>query len=478
MEKGYAWLMDGDGNLLYHPTQTAMIGNNLNNAQKECFQCHRSFELEKQVLEDPNVEYGRYVAPNKEDKVLAFSKVAIGNASWIIGVSSPYTEVIGITERSMKLYSGLVVAIFATVFLGASVIVLNNRQRVKTEMKSKEAVLLEKQKLDTIVSAIGSGLMLVDNEHKIQWINETLRGWAGNVEGRNCDVICPLCPPKVMSEEISHDIFQGLFGKKGRTYQITSAPVKDMDGNITGALRLIQDVTDMKKLEAGILHSEKLAALGRLAAGVAHEIGNPLTSISSFVQILKERADDDFTKENLETIHRHIIRISEIVGQLSRLAKLPQMELKECEINQIIGSSLEIVKYDKKMRRVQIIKEFADNLPPVYVDENYLSQVFINLMLNAADALQDMEGAITIRSLLDNNSVIVHFSDTGIGIPSENLSMVFDPFFTTKEKGTGLGLSISYEILAKFGGELRVESHENMGSTFSVVLPLRSLSNG
>lgn len=476
-ERGYAWMIDSTGTLIYHPTQREMIGNNLYSADKECFKCHRSFELEKKVLEG-SIDFGRYITPAGEDKILAFSRVHIGSNSWIVCVSSPYSEVISITGRSMKLYSGLVVAIFVTVFLGASVIVLNNRQRVKTEMESKEAVLLEKQKLDTIVSAIGSGLMLLDNENRIQWTNKTLREWAGDLEGKNCRVIYSSCSQKIEAEDISHDIYKGLFGRKGKVFQITSAPVRDMNGEVIGMLKLIQDVTEIKKLEESILRTQKLAALGRVAAGISHEIGNPLTSISSFVQILKERAEDDFTKENLETIHRHIIRISEIVGQLSRLSKLPQMELKECGINQIIESSLEIVQYDKKLKGVKIIKEFAETLPPVYVDENYMSQVFINLMLNAADALQDMEGTITIRTLLDNNSVVVQFSDTGVGIPAENLSMVFDPFFTTKEKGTGLGLSISYEILVKFGGDLKVESQENMGSTFSVVLPVRSLSNG
>jgi C4-dicarboxylate-specific signal transduction histidine kinase len=476
-QRGYAWMIDSTGTLIYHPTQPEMIGNNLYSADKECFKCHRSFELEKKVLEG-SINYGRYITPAGEDKILAFSRVPVGSNSWIVCISSPYSEVISITSRSMKLYSGLVVAIFVTVFLGASVIVLNNRQRVKTEMESKEAVLLEKQKLDTIVSAIGSGLMLLDNENRIQWTNKTLREWAGELEGKNCRVIYSSCSQKIDDKDISHETYKGLFGRTGRVFQITSAPVRGMDGDVIGMLKLIQDVTEIRKLEENILRAQKLAALGRVAAGISHEIGNPLTSISSFVQILKERAGDDFTKENLETIHRHIIRISEIVGQLSRLSKLPQMELKECGINQIIESSLQIVQYDKKLKNVKIIKEFAETLPPVYVDENYMSQVFINLMLNAADALQDMEGAITIRSQLENNSVVVQFSDTGIGIPAENLSMVFDPFFTTKEKGTGLGLSISYEILVKFGGDLKVESQENMGSTFSVVLPVRDLGNG
>jgi len=474
MQKGYAWLMDGTGNLLYHPTEFSMIGKNLYNAQEECFRCHRSFDLEKKVLEDPFVETGRYIAPNKEDKVLAFSIVNIGeNSPWIICVSSPYTEVISLTERSMRLYSGLVVAIFATVFLGASIIVLNNRQRMKTEKESKEAVLLEKQKLDTIVSAIGAGLMLVDNEHRILWVNETLHKWAGNVEGQNCGVICPLCPPKVMSGEISHDIFHELFGKRGSVFQVTSAPIRDKDGGVAGVLKLIQDVTEIKKLEAGILHSEKLAALGRLAAGVAHEIGNPLTSISSFVQILMERAEDNFTKDSLGTVYHHIQRISEIVGQMSKLSKLPDMNIREHDINRIIDASLDIIKYDDKLKDVKIEKELSDGLPAIHVDENYLLQVFINLLLNAADAIEDGKGTIAVKSMRDNNSVAVRFSDTGIGMTEECIRNIFDPFFTTKETGTGLGLPISYEIVKKLGGSLEVKSRAGEGSIFSVILPVK-----
>ncbi len=477
MEKGYAWLMDGEGNLLYHPTQHAMIGNNLYSAREECFRCHRTFELEKRVLQGPDVEFGRYIAPDKEDKVLAFSKVAIGKSSWIISVSSPYTEVISITERSMKLYSWLTVAIFTTVFLGASVVILIDRKRMKTEKEAREDVLLEKQKLDTIVSAIGSGLMLLDKGHKILWINKTLREWAGNVEGYDCQIVFPSGTKKDISGDICHDTFMGLFGKKGLTFQVTSAPVKDKDDNIIGVLKLIQDVTEIKKLEAGIMHSEKLAALGRLAAGIAHEIGNPLTSISSFAQILKERATDDFTKESLDTIYHHIMRISSIVSRMSHLSKLPEMDLKQCDINHLIESTLDIVKYDNKLKNIKIIKELTAEIPSVYVDENYLVQVFINLMLNAADAIDGGTGTITIKSMRDNNSVIVQYMDSGMGLPAESLNKIFDPFFTTKEKGTGLGLSISYEIIKEFGGELKAESNEGKGSIFSVVLPAKGIKN-
>ena len=474
-KRGYAWMIDSSGTLIYHPTQPGMIGNNLYSADKKCFRCHQSFELEKKVVEG-TVEFDRYIAPSGEDKVLAFAKTQVGNTSWIICVSSPYSEVISITGRSMKLYSGMVALIFMTVFIGASVIVLINRQRVKTEMESKEAILLEKQKLDSIVSAIGSGLTLLDNNNKIQWINKTLREWAGDVEGESSDVIYPAGPSDAISEGVTHEKYKGLFGKRDRIFQVTSAPVTGKDGKILGVLKLIQDITDIKKLEENVLRSEKLAALGRLSAGIAHEISNPLTSISSFVQILKEKAVDDFSKESLDTIHHHIMRISEIVGQMSGLAKLPEMEVKRHNVNDIIESSIDIVKYDKKFLDIKIIKEYEESLPSLYVDENYLSQVFINLMLNAADAIQEEDGVIKVRSFMENDSVIIQFIDSGAGIDEEYQRMIFDPFFTTKEKGTGLGLSISYEIVQKLGGELKVESREDVGSIFSVVLPVNGVA--
>jgi signal transduction histidine kinase len=470
-QRGYAWMIDNSGTLIYHPTKPDMIGNNLYSARGECFKCHHSFDLEKKVLEGA-INHGRYIAPTGEDKILAFSRVNIGNVKWTVCVSSPYTEVISITERSMRLYSLLVVAIFTTVFLGASIIVLINRRRVKAERESKEAILLEKKKLDTIVSAIGSGLMLVDNDNKIRWINKTLKEWTGNVEGQDSSIICSVSSGNLL-EGITHDLYKGHIGNKKGVFQITSAPVRDIDGRVIGALKLIQDVTEIKRLEEGILRSERLAALGRLAAGVAHEISNPLTSISSFVQILKEKAEDEFARESLEAIHHHILRISEIVAQMSRLSKLPEMDIKRCEVNDVIESTLKIIKYDRNIRGIEIKKELADGLPPVYVDEGYLSQVFINLVLNAADAVEDGRGTITIRSMRENNSVMVEFEDTGGGIPEEYLDNIFDPFFTTKEKGTGLGLPISYEIIKRFGGELRVKSHEGKGSVFSVILPVK-----
>ncbi|MFH7325815.1 ATP-binding protein [Desulfurivibrio sp. C05AmB] len=470
MEKGYAWLMDGEGNLLYHPTEPHMIANNLYRAGVECFQCHNSFEIEHKVLDNPELESGRYLAPTKEDKVLAFSRLKMGDNTWIISVSSPYTEVISVTERSMRIYSWLVAAIFFTVLLGASALVLMQKKRTTAAQQASTAIRLEKQKLDTIVSAIGCGLLLQDRGHKIIWINHTLRQWTGDVVGQDCQAIfSDYCPPAAAGQ-VSHQIIKGLFGRKNNIFQITSAPVRDQEGEISGELKLIQDITELKRLEEKLVHSEKLSALGRVAAGVAHEIINPLTSISSLAQIVQQKSQEEATRGRLATILEHIGRISKIVGQMSQFSKLPNLRISRHDLRPIVEAAVEITRFDRKMAGITIHNEVADDLPPVEIDPDYLLQVFINLLLNAADACGE-QGTITLRSRSENNLVLVEVGDTGCGIDENDLARVFDPFFTTKEKGTGLGLPISYEILKKLGGDLRLSSHPNTGSVFTVILP-------
>jgi signal transduction histidine kinase len=247
--------------------------------------------------------------------------------------------------------------------------------------------------------------------------------------------------------------------------------VKGEDGELHGYMRLIQDVTEMKKMEEQMSNSEKLASIGRLAAGIAHEIGNPLTSIFSFVQILREIEHDEFKKESLQTIHFHINRISEILKQLSGFTKMPLGEAKECQVNDVIETSINLIQYDKKAREITMKKDLASQLPAVTADCNQLSQVFVNLILNAIDAMPQ-GGVLTVRSRVSGDDIVIQFEDSGVGIPPEDLIKIFDPFYTTKEKGTGLGLAVSYNIVKKMNGTLTVESEVGQGTTFTVSLPV------
>jgi signal transduction histidine kinase len=234
-----------------------------------------------------------------------------------------------------------------------------------------------------------------------------------------------------------------------------------------------------KQLEQQVMHSEKLAALGRLAAGIAHEIGNPLTSISTFAQLLREMATDEFTQNSLDIINNHIQRITEIVRQMSTFSRATSTNIKCVQINDVLQSTLDLMRLDKRMKHtIDITVDIDPALPKTMIDEGQAAQVFINIILNALDAMPD-GGTLQISTSRgkddqDQDAILVAFADTGSGIPQNDLAKIFDPFYTTKEigKGTGLGLSLSYNIIKRFKGDITVCSEVDRGTVFKIIIPI------
>ena len=492
--RGYAWMMDGKGDLLYHPTQPGMVGRNLYRTDTSCFKCHKSFDLEKKIIKGEGDNYGRYVAPTGEDKVLAFSTASVGDSKWIVVVSAPYSEVTRSIQASMKFHSWLIILIFATTSIISAMLIVVNRKRVKAEVVAKHQKELEKhaedleqkveirtrelteekEKLHTIVSTIGSGIILVDNQRRIQWINQRMKDMVGkDITGMFCDDFFEDC--KIIGSykvnDMQTDVLSNLFGQMDKIFQVTTAPVKGVEDGVHGYIRLVNDVTEMKRMEEQMMHSEKLALLGRLTSGIAHEIGNPLTSVFSIVQVLKKMEHDEFKKESIETIYSYMNRIADILKQLSGFSKTPPVELKICKVNSLIEASLSLLQYDKRVQDITVVRELASDIPAITIDGNQLSQVIVNLILNAADAMPN-GGTLTIRSNVKDNKIFITFEDTGGGIPEEDLIKVFEPFYTTKDKGTGLGLAVSQTIIEKLNGSLLVESEPGRGSIFTITLPL------
>lgn len=625
--RGHAWMMDGNGILLYHPTQPKMVGKDLSKADESCYKCHTSFDVEKKILASGDIGFSSYIAPYGEDKLIAFSKARIGEMSWIVCVSIPYSEVTLSIRRSMRLHSLLVISIFIATVAGAFAIVRINRQRVKAVEKSihlerqrhlekeilqtkdylenilesteskimvldselkvrtvnsaherlcnqkkdevvgrsffdvfpiatdkdryiireslekclkgsnqrisnysymrgskpvflnisinplilhgevsgiiisssdvteevnlkevlrdyaarleelvterTDELLSEKEKLNAIVETLGAGLFLVNDSKKITWVNRTLREWIGqdkaedisfdNIYGGN-NLQSAIVDNRTIQEVIYHD-----FGRRKGYFQVTSTPLVGPDRHVQ-TLVLIQDITDMKRMEEQLMHSEKLSALARISAGVAHEIGNPLTSISSYVQILREMEHDEFTNESLDTIAKHINRIADIVRQMSSFSRTAISDLKPLDVRELVVLTLDLVKYDKRLKNITINLDIPEELPRVVVNETQSIQVFMNIILNAADAMSG-SGALEIKAQRLERYVEISFSDTGPGIPVEHMEKIFDPFFTTKEKGTGLGLAVSYNIIKSYQGDIEVGNKPGGGTIFKVRLP-------
>jgi PAS domain S-box-containing protein len=336
-----------------------------------------------------------------------------------------------------------------------------------------DELVSEKEKLNAIVETLEAGLFIVDKDRKITWINRTLKDWMGVDEVRDMSLDSIYGGTDVQRSIVDNSVVQEIIfqnlGKRKGYFQITSTPLISSDG-ISQALVLVQDITEMKKMEEQMMHSEKLSDLARISAGVAHEIGNPLTSISSYVQILRAMDFDSFTKETLETIAKHVNRIISIVRQMSSFSKTTASNIKKYNIYQIIDATLELVRYDKRMKNVSIHVNAPKDLPAIKVDDTQLIQVFMNIIFNAADAISD-KGTLDITAKRTADDVEVAFSDSGHGVPTEYAEKIFDPFFTTKDKGTGLGLGVSYSIMKSFNGDISFENKAEGGSIFRVRLP-------
>jgi two-component system NtrC family sensor kinase len=222
--------------------------------------------------------------------------------------------------------------------------------------------------------------------------------------------------------------------------------------------------------------SAKLASIGRLAAGIAHEINNPLTGVLTFAHLLQQKDTmDEQSKEDITVIIRETTRVREIVQGLLNFARESKPEKEPLDMNEVLTETMKLLRSQKEFSKITVVEHLAPDLPVIHGDKNQLQQVFLNLSLNAVEAME-RGGTLSIATLSENGNIQIVFQDTGCGIKKENLDDIFEPFFTTKPptKGTGLGLSVSYGIIRRHGGSIKVESQEGEGSTFTISLPVKA----
>jgi two-component system NtrC family sensor kinase len=243
----------------------------------------------------------------------------------------------------------------------------------------------------------------------------------------------------------------------------------------SGSLIVLDDITEKVRLEDQLMQAEKLSSIGLLAAGIAHEVNTPIAGISSYTQmLLKDTPESDRRKPILEKIEKQTFRAAEIVNGLLNFSRLNGSEFKAVDINQLIDDSLALLNHQMQTSHIKVESRFEDSLPPVYGNKGKLQQVFVNLFLNARDAMPS-GGDLTVQTGMNESMIIVDISDTGVGISVENLKRIFDPFFTTKAlgKGTGLGLAVTYGIIQEHGGRIFVDSDSGRGTHFRLKLPTR-----
>ncbi len=234
---------------------------------------------------------------------------------------------------------------------------------------------------------------------------------------------------------------------------------------------------DLKKSKSYIQRADRLASLGTLTAGLAHEIRNPLVAIKTFTQLLPERLDDEeFRNQFLTIASGEVDRISMLVNELLDFARPSDPRLEFEDINNILDGMILLISTETKKKHINMIKNYTPNLPPIKIDREQIKQVFLNILLNSIEATLE-KGEITVKTRSFEKSggesyIQIEVTDTGRGIPAEHLEDIFTPFFTTKDKGSGLGLSISHQIIQDHRGYMDVESELNKGTSFFINLPL------
>jgi len=294
------------------------------------------------------------------------------------------------------------------------------------------------------------------------------------------DLVKKTRPPRQESARGEGD-FVTRWGRK-TPVSVTASPLQDRQGLFLGTIMLLRDDKHRKVLEEDLQRTDRLALMGTLAAGLAHEIKNPLGGIKGAAQLLRRTGrGDSSVAEFTDIMIREVDRVNQLIEQLLDLSRPTDLDLAPVNIHEILDSVLLLEGQTVAAKEIQLRKRFDPSLPPVRADRAQLTQVFLNLVKNAFQAM-GQSGALTVTTRLEtdfrvrdqnqasNRFIWVEIADQGAGIRDEDLPQIFSPFFTTKTGGTGLGLAICYRIINEHGGTIRVESAEGKGSTFKVSL--------
>jgi signal transduction histidine kinase len=378
----------------------------------------------------------------------------------------------------------------------------------KLTMEQIQALLVsasaEIDRLETVLDSLTEGILVCDTDHNLILVNKLAERFIPiSYEPENTPIWLV-----VRNEKVAEFLETTLINGDRVEEKEFDIEVKDIqrllsigvlplvrDHQVTGSLIYIEDITEKRGKEAKLRRAENLASLTTLAAGVAHEIKNPLGSISIHVQLIQKAlvanremfgnahpaGQDHIGQEPMEYFNlmdKYIAVVNEEIDRLNRIVvdflfavRPMNMEFREGDINLIIGDLIDFVGYELEEARIACVLELRDRLPLVDVDDRFMKQALLNLIKNAISAMPQ-GGTLTIKTEARDAEIQISVSDTGIGIPEENRLKIFEPYFTTRENGSGLGLTLVFKIIREHQGEIIVKSREGEGTCFTITLPI------
>jgi signal transduction histidine kinase len=528
---GYAWIMDNQGTFLSHPERD-FIGKNAFTVRKEraaaiSFAAINVIQREKMLTGQEGT--GTYISgwhggmAGEIHKLIAYAPVRLADPafvqnhkifpSWSVAVVAPASEVEGVVH-SLYLRQFFMQAIIGILVLSATIVMLNFRYERQFSANLEEEVGRQKEKLQktearyqALVENAADLIYTVDGDGRILSMNRFASDlFARPLAKKRADLVNP-------EDFLGHTLYD-IFSQKSadfhmqwleevkktgkalsKRHQVTVedeefwfstsiVSLKDDRGAPFAYEIISRNITARKAIEDRLINMEKLASIGTLAAGVAHEINNPIAVILGFTEhLLEKTAGEADVHDTLQVIEEEGFKCKKIVENLLTFARTPERTETSGDVNQILEKMLAVIRNTLLTKKVRLETELTPGLPRAKGDPREVEQVFINLINNAMDAMKG-GGMLQVATRLapDGKRVAIEFSDTGNGIPREAQPKIFDPFFTTKRtgEGTGLGLSMSYGIITKFGGNIIFTSYpaaeypEKHGTTFTVYLPVAS----
>ncbi len=359
------------------------------------------------------------------------------------------------------------------------------REELEVKVKERTREIEEtKQYLENLLENANDVIYTLDTDQRFTYVNSKVEIWGYRKEDLIGRPYLSLLSKRHRGRRLKSTLDIGakqvyeveVMSRSGeaRAVMVSVSPLCDPDGDILGVLGIARDVTETKKLEQQIQNSEKLASVGKLAAGVAHEINNPLGGILNCLYNLRKGTVSPARQEEyLASMEDGLRRVQKIVRQLLDFSQQHEPELSSTDINVVVERVLVLTNHALLANQIRLDKQLRPDLPELMVDRHMIEQVLMNLILNAVQAIKG-GGTITIRTRVIEGTCQIDVEDTGCGIPPNVLPRIFDPFFTTKEtgEGTGLGLSVSLGIIERHGGQIRVDSEVGKGTVFTVCLPL------
>jgi signal transduction histidine kinase len=364
-----------------------------------------------------------------------------------------------------------------------------NEEQCRELLGSASAELL---RLETVLDSLPSGILVCDERHSLIKANKTALRLLSLIHPDG-GPLWDLVPDERMSaffrqvllsgdHVLEREIDLGPQGGK-RLLAISVYPLVDKR-RITGSLVYIVDITEKRSREIRLRRAENLASLTTLAAGVAHEIKNPLAAISIHLQLMQKmlrkggvndtkdgKQQGELTEKYFNIINEEVDRLNRIVVDFLFAVRPMTLDLREGNINNLVAELAEFINTELEQSNIRLLLELDERLPPVLFDERYMKQVLLNLIKNAQAAMPN-GGLLTIATLGSDSEARISVCDTGVGISADNLKKMFEPYFTTKDNGTGLGLTLVYKIIREHQGDIAVDSREGEGTNFEVILPV------